>query len=75
MRLSIVLGVLICLVLAGKALALSLEDEAGISAYVKLNRPIDLNTVKSAFKSINHKTDTYVRGMLNIEALTEEMRP
>lgn len=57
------------------ASAYSLEDEAGITAYVKLDHEINLTKIKSAFKSINYETESYIWGVLNIGAYREDLRP
>lgn len=70
-----ILFALLLSVSANGVVAYSLEDEAGISAYVNLGQPISLSLAKNAFKSINHETETYIWGMLNIPAYREELRP
>ncbi|RLE01780.1 MAG: hypothetical protein DRI99_06850 [Candidatus Aminicenantes bacterium] len=42
------------------------EDEAGISAYVNLGQPIDLEQVASIFDQINETSATHVIGMVPI---------
>ena len=52
-----------------------LEQEAGISAYVKLDQPIDLEQVREAFKTIETVSDEYIIGEVALPDLPEKAHP
>lgn len=48
-----------------------LEEEAGISLYMKVNQQLDLSKVKSAFKTIEKETSNYIVGSISLPNLPE----
>lgn len=48
-----------------------LADEAGISAYYQTANPIDLNSVRSQFKTIETETADYIIGSVDLPAYPE----
>lgn len=43
-----------------------LQEEAGIAAYVKVDRTIDLNQMKAAFRTVEMEEDSYLIGSVSI---------
>jgi hypothetical protein len=52
-----------------------LQQEAGISAYVKVEQAIDLAQVKGAFKSVETVSDEYIIGEVALADLLESAHP
>ncbi len=48
-----------------------LSEEAGIAAYVQVSSPVDLSSVKSAFRTVEDETDQYVIGSVPVEGYPE----
>lgn len=52
-----------------------LQQEAGISAYVKVDQAIDLEQVRGAFKTVETVSDEYIIGEVALPDLPEEAHP
>jgi len=52
-----------------------LQQEAGIAAYVNVGQAIDLDQVKSAFKTVETVSDQYIIGEVALPELPEEAHP
>lgn len=52
-----------------------LQQEAGISAYVKVNQAIDLAKVRGAFKTAETVSDEYLIGEVSLPELPEDAHP
>ncbi len=52
-----------------------LQQEAGISAYVKVGQAIDLAQVKGAFKTVETVSDDYIIGEVALRDLPEYVHP
>ncbi len=57
---------------AQEAEASFLEKEAGISAYTNLNQKIDLVKVKTAFRTVEKETSTYIVGSVPVPGYDED---
>lgn len=52
-----------------------LQQEAGISAYVKLEPGVDLDQVRGAFKTVETVSDEYIIGEVALSDLPEDVHP
>lgn len=52
-----------------------LQQEAGISAYVKVDQAIDIPRLRAAFKVVEQLSDTYLTGQIAIPDLEENWHP
>lgn len=52
-----------------------LQQEAGISAYVKVEQPIDISKARGAFKTTETASDEYVIGEIALPDLPDEAHP
>jgi len=49
-----------------------LDDEAGISAYVNINRSIDLAVAKTVYRTLEKETADYIVGSVNVSLSADE---